>query len=119
MQSDEGDLGIININDNITKDGRRITCKWYNKTVKDKEGNVLGIVSIVDDITEKKLFEDRLAKSLEEKQILIKEVHHRVKNNMVIISAFISLQSGEVKDENANRILQSVRKQNPVNGADS
>jgi len=99
--------GTRNINKNITKDGRTIICEWYNKVLKNKSGEILSYVSLVDDITERKLTEDRLAKSLEEKQILLKEVHHRVKNNMAIISSFISLQSMNVEDEEVHLLLQS------------
>lgn len=96
-----------NINDNIAKDGRTITCEWYNKVLTDQDGKIISIVSLVDDITERKLMEDRLQKSLEEKKILLKEVHHRVKNNMAIISSFISLQSMTVEDEYIRNLLRS------------
>ncbi len=99
--------GVKSINKNITKTGKEIICEWYNKTLTDKDGTVLGIVALVDDITERKLIEDKLARSLEEKRILLKEVHHRVKNNMAIISSFISLQSMNVEDESVHVLLQS------------
>ena len=101
------DHGVKNINKNITKGGKEIICEWYNKTLTDKDGTVLGIVALVDDITERKLMEDQLSKSLEEKQILLKEVHHRVKNNMAIISSFISLQSMKMEDEEMQGLFQS------------
>lgn len=99
--------GVKGINKNITKSGNEINCEWYNKTLTDKDGTVLGLVALVDDITERKLIEDKLAGSLEEKKILLKEVHHRVKNNMAIISSFISLQSMNVEDEDVQALLQS------------
>ncbi|MCK5200402.1 MAG: cache domain-containing protein [Spirochaetales bacterium] len=99
--------GIKSINDNITKSGRRITCEWYNKALTDQNGKVIGVIALVDDITDRKLIEDRLQKSLEEKKILLKEVHHRVKNNMAIISSFLSLQSMKSKDEYVRSLLLS------------
>ena len=57
------------------------------------------------DITEKKKNEIRILGSLEEKEILLKEVYHRVKNNMQIISSLLSLQAGMVKDESIKRFF--------------
>jgi PAS domain S-box-containing protein len=99
--------GIKNINKNITKSGKQIICEWYNKCLTDKSGTVLGIIALVNDITERKAVEDQLVRSLDEKQVLIKEVHHRVKNNMAIISSFISLQSMNIKDDSIQSMLQS------------
>jgi two-component system, NtrC family, sensor kinase len=43
--------GMCSTNKNLTKDGRIITCHWYNKPLTDLEGNVIGIISMVEDIT--------------------------------------------------------------------
>ncbi len=45
--------GKRNTNENVTKSGKIITCDWYNVTLKDSRGNVIGIASLVDDITER------------------------------------------------------------------
>lgn len=71
------------------------------------EGNeVLEISGIGHDITDKKLSEESLKNSLNEKDVLLKEVHHRVKNNMQVISSILSLQSAYVKDESILNILR-------------
>ena len=52
--------GRRSTNENITRDGRTILCEWYNTPLVDPNGNVIGITSLVDDITERKRVEQEL-----------------------------------------------------------
>ncbi|MDO8870114.1 MAG: PocR ligand-binding domain-containing protein [Methanobacteriaceae archaeon] len=78
----------------------------------DNEGNPQYLLGISEDITEIKRAEKELKSSLEEKEVLLREIHHRVKNNMQIISSLLNLQKQCVEDELANEVL--VESQNRV-----
>lgn len=69
-------------------------------------GRVIEVSGIAHDITATKQNEVRITQSLKEKEILLKEVHHRVKNNMQIISSILNLQSSYTSD---GKILNLLR----------
>jgi|688.fasta_scaffold51281_4 PAS domain S-box-containing protein len=64
---------------------------------------------IIHDITEKKNIEEDIRKSLLEKEILLKEVHHRVKNNLQVIYSILNLQTQYMDDEKAIEILREIQ----------
>lgn len=72
--------GFRGSNENITRDGRIITCEWYNSPLLDDDGNVTGVVSLCEDISERRAAERRQA-------TLMMELDHRVKNNLATILA--------------------------------
>jgi PAS domain S-box-containing protein len=72
----------------------------------DNDGNILGYVGTVTDITDLKYSEEEIRRQLEEKDILLREVHHRVKNNLQIISSLINLQVGCVEGDETIEILK-------------
>ncbi|MES2798493.1 MAG: histidine kinase dimerization/phosphoacceptor domain -containing protein [Bacteroidota bacterium] len=81
----------------------------YLNPIFDTDGNIKEISLVGHDISEKKMVENEISESLKEKEILLKEIHHRVKNNMQIISSILNLQSSFVKDKKTLEVLSDSR----------
>jgi two-component sensor histidine kinase len=75
----------------------------------DSKGNIVGAIESIKDITDRKRSEDLLKASLQEKEVLLKEVYHRVKNNLQIISSMLNIQASYIHDEDTRNVLAESR----------
>jgi PAS domain S-box-containing protein len=90
----------------LRKDGQLINVIISPALIRDGDGNPQYFVALFQDITERKLAEKRISESLKEKEVLLKEIHHRVKNNLSIIYALLQLQARHSKDENITSVFR-------------
>lgn len=67
------------------------------------------LVCFLHDITEHRLAEEALRASLQEKEALLKEVHHRVKNNLQVITSLLRLESSRTEEGGARRVLKDMQ----------
>jgi PAS domain S-box-containing protein len=72
----------------------------------DDDGRFGGYIGTCVDLTERKDMEDQLRRMLKEKESLLREVHHRVKNNLQVISSLLNLQSASIKDPAVNQLFR-------------
>jgi len=75
----------------------------------DEQGKVRGFAGLAADVTEQKKAEDRLKAALNEKEVLLREIHHRVKNNLAVISSLINLQAAHAIDEFHRQMFRDVQ----------
>lgn len=91
-----------------TTDGRLLVGQVTHLPDFDGAGLVRGIFTIVFDITARKQAEEALLGSLQQKEMLLAEVHHRVKNNLQVITSLIGMQSHLIQDTSALIHLESL-----------
>ncbi|MBI3260632.1 MAG: PAS domain S-box protein [Ignavibacteriae bacterium] len=79
--------------------GKELWLELSNSYVDAEGENGPFLLSIIRDITERKIVEEQIRSSLMEKEALLKELHHRVKNNMQIVSSLLHLQAQNIQDK--------------------
>jgi len=89
----------LSVNRNYTKSGELLHCEWYNSAMFDKDGNLISIFSLIHNITDRVQKEEKIKDSLVEKETLLAEIHHRVKNNLAVVSGLMQLQALDAESE--------------------
>ncbi|MCP4660842.1 MAG: PAS domain S-box protein [bacterium] len=88
----------------VKKDGTVIDVLVNCSATTDPSGRCISL-SVVHDVTEQKRAAEQVATSLKEKEVLLREVHHRVKNNMQVVISLLRLQSRTIRSEPAREAL--------------
>ena len=86
---------------NRKKNGELYWASSLISPIKNEKGDTINYLAISEDITEKKNKDEQLKNSLREIEVMLKEIHHRVKNNLQVILSLLKLQSEYITDERA------------------
>jgi PAS domain S-box-containing protein len=92
--------------DHIREDGSTFPTQMDITVVKDQSGDVLHWIMNIQDISERKHAEHQIQDSLREKEVLLREIHHRVKNNLQVIISLLGLQAGTIADAETRALFQ-------------
>jgi len=88
------------------KDGTSISVLVAVSPLASPEGLFTGNLCVFIDISERIVAEERIRSSLREKEVMLKEIHHRVKNNLQVVSSLLYLQSEKLKDVYGRSMLR-------------
>jgi PAS domain S-box-containing protein len=104
LSGKRGEVVEINIQH---MDGSIRTVLWNSATLLSADGKIpLATISQIQDITGRKIAEEKIKKLLAEKELILQEVHHRIKNNMATMQGLFSLQADTLKNPEAVAALK-------------
>ena len=93
----------------VRKDGRRFWARWATTTIRDSNRQPYAFAKVMRDETERRRAEERLRASLLEKDVLLQEIHHRVKNNLQVVVSLLSLQANRMNRRDVINILNETQ----------
>ncbi len=93
----------------VRRDGSQFWARWGTEPVRDETGVLRGVAKVLRDETDRQRAEEAIRASLLEKEQLLREVHHRVKNNLQVITSLINLQAQDIEDERVLGLFDETR----------
>lgn len=90
----------------VSKSGEPVPVIFSTSVISDEMNEDVRLVFVASDISVQKESEKKISASLHEKNILLAEIHHRVKNNLAVISGLLQMQMWNMEDESARIALQ-------------
>jgi len=90
----------------VRSDGIRIWCQWITNAIYDDAGREKGFVKVLRDETERRRTDEQIRASLREKEALLQEIHHRVKNNLQVIISLLNIQAGYMEDPRSSAMFE-------------
>ena len=91
------------------KDGSEFVGEFHSTPIMAADGTIIEIQGIARDITERKRDEEQIADSLREKEVLLREIHHRVKNNMQVIVALLRMHARRTSSDQVRDTFDECR----------
>lgn len=85
--------------------GKHVPILYSSNDLKNAKSEIVGKVLVATDITQRKLANEQIRKNLHEKNILLAEIHHRVKNNLAVISGILQLQQQSSSNNQVKEVL--------------
>jgi PAS domain S-box-containing protein len=107
-QTFEGTSGTMEF-EMVGLKGGRLWLETHAVPIRNSKGEIFASLGVTRNITERKHAEDRLRSALREKDILLKEIHHRVKNNLQVVASMLGLQAREIKDRESRTFFEESR----------
>ena len=95
---------------NKKKSGELYNEEMLITPVMDSAKKIQHFIAVKEDVTEKSRSRERLEASLQEKEVLLREIHHRVKNNMQVISSLVNLSSDKVSDPSTQALIDELHR---------
>lgn len=93
---------------NKRKDGELYTEEMTITPVLDESRSISGFIAIKSDVTERERSRERLEASLDEKEVLLRELHHRINNSMQLITSLLNLSSQKIADPALRETLAGI-----------
>jgi PAS domain S-box-containing protein len=93
----------------VRKDGRKFWARWVTTVIPDSNQKPRAFAKVMRDETERKRGEERLRASLLEKDVLLQEIHHRVKNNLQVVVSLLSIQANRINRRDVIDILNETQ----------